>query len=161
MDGSLQIRTYEETDWSAIEAVHDRARKIELHLAGLEEAFLPLAIAAKREGLLDYPGLYVAEWDRKVVGFTACTDRELAWLYVDPAYRRRGVGRKLSEYALEKHPQIDTIETLKGNESARKLYESLGFQVEGVESGQMPGNEAFHVEVYCLCRHLYEGRDER
>ena len=138
MDGSLQIRTYEETDWSAIEAVHDRARKIELHLAGLEEAFLPLAFAAKREGLLDYPGLYV-----------------------DPAYRRRGVGRKLSEYALEKHPQIDTIETLKGNESARKLYESLGFQVEGVESGQMPGNEAFHVEVYCLCRHLYEGRDER
>lgn len=138
MDGSLQIRTYEETDWSAIEAVHDRARKIELHLAGLEEAFLPLAIAAKREGLLDYPGLYV-----------------------DPAYRRRGVGRKLSEYALEKHPQIDTIETLKGNESARKLYESLGFQVEGVERGQMPGNEAFHVEVYCLCRHLYEGSDER
>lgn len=131
MDGSLQIRTYEETDWSAIEAVHDRARKIELHLAGLEEAFLPLAIAAKREGLLDYPGLYV-----------------------DPAYRRRGVGRKLSEYALEKHPQIDTIETLKGNEPARKLYESLGFQVEGVERGQMPGNEAFHVEVYCLCRHL-------
>lgn len=138
MDGSLQIRTYEETDWSAMEAVHDRARKIELHLAGLEEAFLPLAIAAKREGLLDYPGLYV-----------------------DPAYRRRGVGRKLSEYALEKHPQIDTIETLKGNEPARKLYESLGFQVEGVESGQMPGNEAFHVEVYCLCRHLYEGSDER
>lgn len=138
MDGSLQIRTYEETDWSAIEAVHDRARKIELHLAGLEEAFLPLAIAAKREGLLDYPGLYV-----------------------DPAYRRRGVGRKLSEYALEKHPQIDTIETLKGNEPARKLYESLGFQVEGVERGQMPGNEAFHVEVYCLCRHLYEGSDER
>ena len=138
MDGSLQIRTYEETDWSAMEAVHDRARKIELHLAGLEEAFLPLAIAAKREGLLDYPGLYV-----------------------DPAYRRRGVGRKLSEYALEKHPQIDTIETLKGNESARKLYESLGFQVEGVERGQMPGNEAFHVEVYCLCRHLYEGSDER
>ncbi len=138
MDGSLQIRTYEETDWSAIEAVHDRARKIELHLAGLEEAFLPLAIAAKREGLLDYPGLYV-----------------------DPAYRRRGGGRKLSEYALEKHPQIDTIETLKGNEPARKLYESLGFQVEGVESGQMPGNEAFHVEVYCLCRHLYEGSDER
>lgn len=138
MDGSLQIRTYEETDWSAMEAVHDRARKIELHLAGLEEAFLPLAIAAKREGLLDYPGLYV-----------------------DPAYRRRGVGRKLSEYALEKHPQIDTIETLKGNESARKLYESLGFHVEGVESGQMPGNEAFHVEVYCLCRHLYEGSDER
>ena len=138
MDGSLQIRTYEETDWSAIEAVYDRARKIELHLAGLEEAFLPLAIAAKREGLLDYPGLYV-----------------------DPAYRRRGGGRKLSEYALEKHPQIDTIETLKGNESARKLYESLGFQVEGVERGQMPGNEAFHVEVYCLCRHLYEGSDER
>ncbi len=138
MDGSLQIRTYEETDWSAIEAVHDRARKIELHLAGLEEAFLPLAIAAKREGLLDYPGLYV-----------------------DPAYRRRGVGRKLSEYALEKHPQIDTIETLKGNEPARKLYESLGFQVEGVERGQMPENEAFHVEVYCLCRHLYEGSDER
>ena len=144
------IRAYKESDWAAIEKIHDSARIMELKLAGLEEAFLPLRIAAEREGLLEYPGLFVAELDQKVVGFTACSEDELAWLYVDPAHMRKGIGRCLSEYALQQFPGIRFIEALKGNEPARKLYESLGFAVVGVETGQMPGNEAFTVEVYSM-----------
>ena len=69
------------------------ARKIELKLAGLVKAFLPLKVAAEREGLFDYPGLFVAEKGSEVVGFAACTEDELAWLYVDPEYMRRGSDR--------------------------------------------------------------------
>lgn len=141
------IREYRADDWAAIQRVHDAARKRELALANLDEAFLPLAVAAEREDLFGYPGVFVAVEGDSVVGFTACTEDELAWLYVDPAFSRRGIGRALSEFALEKFPQIHSIEVLVGNHPARSLYESLGFRLAGTESGEMPGNERFTVNV--------------
>lgn len=87
----MEIRPYAPADWPRIEAVHDAARKIELHQAGLDGAFLPLSIAAQREGLFDYT-ILVAQ-DTEVTGFVAFTQEELAWLYVDPARHRRGIGR--------------------------------------------------------------------
>lgn len=49
---SITIRNYQVSDWNAIQKIHDESRKIELKLAGLEDAFLPLCIAAERENLL-------------------------------------------------------------------------------------------------------------
>ena len=148
----VTIRKYAPDDWSSIERIDDEARKIELKLAGLEEAFLPLSIAAQREDLFEYPGIFVAEMEENVVGFAACTEDELAWLYVDPAYMRKGIGRALAEYALVAFPDICHIEALTGNEPAKALYESLGFKVVSIEKGQMPGNEEFTVEVYSFER---------
>ena len=64
---NLTIRPYRPEDWSRLAAVHDDARLQELRLAGLEEAFLPLEIAAERENLFDYT-LRVAEWDGQIAG---------------------------------------------------------------------------------------------
>lgn len=154
----MLIRSYEPRDWDAIQKIHDEARMIELHLAGLEEAFLPLSIAAEREDLFDYPGLYVAELEGgEVAGFTACNEEELAWLYVAPAHMRRGIGRALSLYAMEQFPGICEIEALRGNEPARLLYESLGFRVREIVRGKMPGNEAFAVEVYAMKKTQTDG----
>lgn len=149
------IRNYRPEDWEAIQQIHDSARKMELALAGLDDAFLPLSIAAEREDLFDYPGLFVAEEDGQVAGFLACNEEELAWLYVAPDKMRRGIGRSLSLHALEQFPGITSIEALRGNEPARKLYESLGFEVKEIVRGKMPGNEAFAVEVYVLERVLF------
>lgn len=146
------IRKYCPSDWDAIQRIHDASRQNELKLAGLESAFLPLEVAAEREGLFNYPGIFVAEEEGIVVGFVACTEDELTWLYVDPAYTRRGIGRKLTEYALQQFPGIRYIEALVGNEPARALYESFGFELTGTESGKMPGNEEFSVKVYLLER---------
>ena len=148
----LTIRTYEKKDWDAIARIHDDARRTELNLAGLEDAFLPLAIAAEREDLFGYPGLFVAEADGAVAGFAACTNEELAWLYVDPGQMRRGIGRSLISHALNAFPDIRSIEVLKGNTPAVSLYESMGFAVVGTETGRMPGNEDFTVEVCCMER---------
>lgn len=148
----LTIRNYQTADWPSVSRIHDRARMRELELAGLEEAFLPLEIAAQRENLFDYPGVFVAEEDGEVVGFAACTADELAWLYVAPEKMRRGVGRSLSEYAIKMYPEIRYVEALKGNLPALKLYENLGFQLKGIEEGKMPGNESFSVQVYSLER---------
>lgn len=151
-ESRILIRNYDKSDWAAIERIHDCARKTELKYANLEAAFLPLRIAAERENLMDYDGFFVAEWNHAVAGFVACTDEELAWLYVDPACMRKGIGRKLSQHALSTFPHIRYVEVLKGNIPAKKLYESLGFHLVKMEKGRMPGNEDFSVEVYLMER---------
>ena len=148
----ITTRKYHPDDWAAIERIHDEARKTELRSACLEAAFLPLKIAAEREDLFDYPGLFVAELDGTVAGFCACSEEELAWLYVAPQHFRKGVGKVLSLHAMNAFPGICEIEALVGNEPAKALYEKLGFHVDHISSGVMPGNESFPVKVYCLKR---------
>lgn len=147
---AIQIRPYLETDFPAIERIHDSARKQELACAGLDAAFVPLRIAAQREGLFDYT-LRVAEQNGEVVGFTAYTEDELAWLYVDPAHMRSGVGRALALYVIEHTSERPLcVEVLAGNEPALHLYTSIGFTRTRTLSGKMPGNECFAVTVHCL-----------
>ena len=131
------IRPYEAADRARVAEIHDAARRIELALAGLEDAFLPFEIAAEREDFY---------------GFSAYTDEELAWLYVDPARFRTGIGRSLVQHALQVEPDICCIEALCGNEPARQLYERFGFSVDEIVEGRMPGNESFHVKVYSMNR---------
>ena len=88
--------------------------------------------------------------DGEVVGFCAYSEEELAWLYVSPEKMRKGIGRQLAAHALEEEKALYYVETLMGNEPARKLYESLGFTVKEVLSGKMPGNERFSVQVYSM-----------
>ncbi len=53
----------------------------------------------------------------------------LAWLYVDPAYYGRGIGRRLLRHGLDLiGPEAWTI-ALVNNIPARRLYESEGFGV--------------------------------
>ena len=148
----LAIRPYRPEDFPGIERVHDRARRVELRYAGLEDAFLPLRIAAEREDLFAYPGLFVAELGGEIAGVAACTQEELAWLYVDPAHFRKGVGRALAEHALQRFPGIRRVEVLSGNAPAKALYARLGFVTAATERGRMPGNEAFSVQVDCMER---------
>lgn len=144
----MMITTYTPDYWEDIQKVHDPARMQELTLAGLEEAFLPLTIAAEREGLFDYR-LYVALEENTAVGFVAFTEDELAWLYVRPDHQRRGIGRALAQFALAKMEAEDkSVEVLFGNEPARNLYHSLGFTKETIVHGKMPGNESFPVTVW-------------
>lgn len=146
----IEIRPYQPSDWESIEKIHDAARRIELKNAGLSEAFIPLAQAAENESLFDYE-VRVAVKDGEVAGFVAYAEDELAWLYVAPESMRQGIGRALVGYVMrhtDKRPL--TIEVLCGNEPAKRLYESAGFQTVKIASGQMPGNERFHVSAYVM-----------
>ncbi len=147
--GLIAIRGFREAAGLRLQAIHDAARMDELRLAGLEGAFLPLSVAAQREGLFEYT-LRVAELDGTAAGFAAFTPDELAWLYVDPALARRGVGRALVEDALERMERPVSIEVLEGNGPALALYLGCGFREAGTASGQMPGNEAFSVTCHVL-----------
>jgi ribosomal protein S18 acetylase RimI-like enzyme len=65
---------------------------------------------------------------------------EVKGLTVDPAYRRRGVGRQLLEAAVReagaRGARRLTLRVLAPNEGARALYEHCGFRVEGVLRGE-------------------------
>ena len=95
----VMVREYLPEDFEKIEKIHDAARKEELRFAKLQQAFLPFSVAAERENFFDYK-ICTAILYGKVVGFGAYSEDELAWLYVDSAYFRRGIGRALVEYVL-------------------------------------------------------------
>lgn len=145
----IRIRPYRNADYPRLCAIHDAARRNELALAGLSDAFLPLEVAAGREGLFDYT-LRLAELDGQTAGFAAFTEAELAWLYVDPTLARRGVGRALVEHALAEMGRPVSIEVLAGNAPALALYESCGFCRTETLTGKMPANEDFSVTVHVL-----------
>ena len=146
----ITIRPYCEADWPTLVSIHDPARKNELEQAGLSDAFLPLEIAAEREGLFDYT-VVVAEAEGKVRGFAAYTPDELAWLYVSVDYSHRGIGRALTKYVIENtHERPLCLEALLGNRPAFELYKSVGFELKEIVSGRMPGNESFTVTVWCM-----------
>ena len=145
------LTKYEEKDFERLCQVHDPARKSELEYAGLPAAFLPLSIAAEREGLFEYQ-VYVAEDKGLVVGFIAFSDTELAWLYVDRSCARQGVGSELMRFALERVQDDAEIEVLDGNEPALALYAKFGFTTVRMVTGVMPGNERFPVTVHVLER---------
>lgn len=97
----LEIREYHEVDFDRLCQIHDQARKRELEAANLSEVFKSLKIAAYEEDLFSY-NIYVGQKDKKVIGFVAFSDDELAWLYVDPSFQKQGVGSKLIEFSLNK-----------------------------------------------------------
>ena len=121
----------------------------ELRGAGLVAAFLPLEIAAQKEGLFEYE-ILVAEQDEAVLGFAAHNHEELTWLYVDPSCYRMGIGSLLAKAVLALHPDGICIEVLHGNNAALDFYRSIGFVETQVVSGRMPGNEQYPVTVHCL-----------
>lgn len=148
--GDIHIRPYRVEDWAAIVRIHDRARRVELSLAGLDEAFIPLEQAAVNEGLFNNT-LLVAELDGESAGFAAYNEEELAWLYVLPEKRRCGVGEALTQAVLLQNPSRPLhVEVLLGNEPARRLYEKCGFLLTETATGHMPGNESFEVSAWCL-----------
>lgn len=149
---NILIREYHESDFPALCAIHDAARKIELHYAKLDDAFLPLVDVVESEGLFEYAHVEVGVAGGEVVAFMAYSDEELAWLYVRPDLFRHGIGRQMTAHALETEPGICAIECLCGNEPARLLYEAMGFEVKEIIRGVMPGNERFRVEVYGMER---------
>jgi len=62
---------------------------------------------------------------------TAPNEREILNLAVDPAWRRRGVARKLLEAELSRPKTQWFLEVRESNASARRFYESLGFRLTG------------------------------
>ena len=86
----------------------------------------------------DYLGFHtqVALMNGGIAGFLVSRqigegEREILNVAVDPAYRRRGVARRLIQEQLARCPGTHFLEVRESNAAARRLYESLGFEQVG------------------------------
>jgi ribosomal protein S18 acetylase RimI-like enzyme len=136
---SVIIRAYCDADWPAVCAVHDRARPDELRGSCDPRAFVPLANEQEDAADFQRSRKFVACIGDQIVGFVGVDGTYLSWLYVDPAYYGRGIGRRLLRLGVSLiGPQAWTV-VLTGNSRARRLYESEGFRVvrtcEGFNAG--------------------------
>lgn len=78
-------------------------------------------------------------------------------MYVEPAWRRMGVGRSLLSALLEKAGAMEGVEqvnlaVVSSNASAKKLYQSLGFLTYGVEKNALKVDEKYYDEDLMACR---------
>ena len=88
----------------------------------------------------DYAYYYVAELDGESAGCCGIRniagDGEITNVVVASRHRKKGIGRKLMEYMLERAGENGigdcTLEVRVSNQPAIRLYESLGFKGEGV-----------------------------
>lgn len=102
----------------------------------------------------------VAEKDGAVIGYAG------AWIVLDEAHvtnvavaencRGRGVGRLLTaglmQYAANLGVVYATLEVRKSNETAKRLYQSLGFEYVGVRKRYYEDNGEDAL-LYC-CQHM-------
>jgi ribosomal protein S18 acetylase RimI-like enzyme len=115
--------------------------------------------------LADFPGAYepprgcllLALVEGRPVGCVAVKSFEegvceLKRLYVRPEGRRAGLGRKLTEAALEEAARLGyrrmRLDTLPSMDAARSLYRALGFvEIEPYRFNPVPGTAFFEREL--------------
>lgn len=134
----LVIRAYLPADWAAICRVHDRSRPDELRGSYDARAFIPLAEDPEGQ-YINTCVVFVAQWGEEVVGFAGVDDPYLAWLYVDPAHYRRGIGRALLKHCLDLLGKDAWTQACGNNEAAIGLYLSEGFVIESRFTGENAG----------------------
>lgn len=100
----------------------------------------------------DYAYYFVAEYEGEIAG--CCGIRNIAGegeitnVVVAAKHRRKGIGRMLMEYMLNKTKEVGigdcTLEVRVSNLPAISLYESLGFKGEGIRPGfyEKPAEDA-------------------
>lgn len=85
----------------------------------------------------------VAEEDGKIVGYGGMLliagEGDITNIAVEESFRGRGIGREILEFLISKGQQAGldsfTLEVRVSNQTAIHLYQSMGFQSEGIRKG--------------------------
>ena len=131
------IRAFAPEDWAGLCELYARAARHELLLSGTDpRAFRSLPEEEDLETFQRLNTTKVACVEEQVVGFVGWRERDewresgyLSWLYVDPAYHRRGIGDRLLTVAMSALGGQAWTLTKQGNEPAVQLYRKHGMQI--------------------------------
>ena len=136
-DDDLTIRAFAPEDWDALCEMYERAARHELLLTATDpRAFRPLPEEVDLERFQRLNTAMVACVEGQVVGFVGWRERGewresgyLSWLYVDPAYHRRGIGDRLLTAAMAALGEQAWTLTKLGNDPAVNLYRKHGMRI--------------------------------
>lgn len=145
----FEIRKFDKQDWSRICEIHDHARVDELSGSVDPGAFKKMEDAWEEDGLFD-GSLFVGEKNGSIVGFIAWHENEITWLYIDPAFYRRGFGKKLLQFALENTSGFIRLEVLHMNLPAIEFYKDAGFRIIEKREGKLSGDSVYPATGYIM-----------
>jgi len=104
----------------SVRATHDFVTEADI------EIFRPLM----RDSLPQLPVYCVRDRAGKAAGFIGVSEGNVESLFVDPAWRGQGVGRRLMEYAIHELGAT-TVDVNEQNPQAIGFYVRMGFEVIG------------------------------
>lgn len=152
----VSIREAEPAELAAVRGLVEeyvRSLGIDLAFQGVDAELADLAAAYGPPG----GRILVALDDEEVAGCVALRSLEdgnceMKRLYVRPAYRGTGLGRRLALAAIEKAREIGyermRIDTLPQMHAARKLYAELGFrEIAPYRFNPVPGTAFMELEL--------------
>lgn len=113
-------------------------------------AFVPILKDPQVEDLKNSQK-FVATINGQLTGFVGVNQKCLGWLYIDPGYYRRGIGKLLLEKGLEIIGDGAYTIVLDGNQGAVQLYLNAGFKEVRRFSSE---NEGYPVVCLRLERNL-------
>ncbi len=139
----ITIRAYEDSDQEALLRVWYESSII-------AHDFMPASFwAMERQAIIDeympIAETWVAEEDRRVIGFHALIDNELGALFVDPARQGEGVGSALMNHAKSLRSHL-TLGVFKANTRSRRFYEKHGFRPIGETVEERTGVPIIRME---------------
>ena len=136
----MHLRAYCSDDWTAVCEIYNLSKPEEL--LGVVDAgsILPLEADSDMQALFRGSQILVAEISHRIAGFSGSRDSLITWLFVHPAFRRKGVATALVREMLTRLHQPVTLNVMMSNTPARTLYERIGFKVEREFQGNFQGN---------------------
>jgi putative acetyltransferase len=93
-----------------------------------ESDLIEISVLVRRDYLPNHSFLVGMDGEDRVVGFMGMTGQEIDSLFIDPAYRAKGLGRALVAVAASKTTGLE-VEVNAQNLQAIGFYQALGFRV--------------------------------
>ena len=123
-------------------ALHDERQRItEIRFAVQENRLADPTLVTDEDyaWFEEHPGIWVWEEGRRILGFSAADTRDgTIWaLFVDPACKRRGIGRALFEAAcdtLRRAGHRTAMLTTDAGTRAERFYRAAGWKVVGTST---------------------------
>lgn len=121
----LIIREYRENDLSGVMSAWENASKLAHPF--LTGEFLDQERYNIPNVHLPNADTWVAEFDRRVIGFIALIGNEVGAIFVEPEFHGAGAGKALMDKAQELHGDLE-VEVFQANSIGRKFYSKYGFE---------------------------------
>ena len=136
---SVHLRSYRSDDWTVVCEIYNLSKPEELLGVAESGSILPLEADSDMQTLFRGSQVLVAECADRIAGFGGSRGSFITWLFVHPAFRRRGVATALVRDMLARLQQPVTLNVMVSNIPARALYERIGFNVEREFQGNFQG----------------------